>query len=783
MTDQPAGEPGKSSAGARPGSRRAIWIGAVLVLVTLLAYWPVRKCGFVTIDDDLYVTRNSNVLHGLTLEDLRWAFTTRHTGNWHPLTWISHMTDCQVFGVNPAWHHTVNLLFHAANCLLLFLVLRLMTGAVWRSALVAALFAWHPMHVESVAWVSERKDVLSTFFGLLAMGAYVRYAQIKNDPAEREKIQNEGTKLKSGSGALWYYGTAMVFYAMSLMSKSMLVTLPFVLLLLDYWPLRRSTERKVVGDGLSAEGGVPITELGKGWGWLVMEKLPFLALAAISSFVAYRTQAEGGAISPTGLMPIQERLCNVPIAYVTYIQKLLWPTRLCVLYPFMYSRSREMAALAVMLLLIASGVAVMWGRGRRWLAVGWFWFLGTLVPVIGFVQVGTQTLADRYSYIPYVGLFIIVAWGLADVAARIRPLRPVIVTVAVCALIACVACTRHQIRYWKDSLTLFDRALAIGGDNLVILTCQAKALMEADRYEEAVAQIRKSLEIRPYSAPIELQLGYALEHMNRIDEALQHYRAAASMNPSLPDPFNNLAWILATTDDPKLTNATDAVEYARRACSLSHDQNARFVSTLAAAYAAAGRYDEAIATLHQSSQIAAAQGDQSCIDDNQELLQCFTAHVPYHQRNSPADLACDAAHACDRAGDPAGAIAKYREALDEQPDHIEALNNLAWLLATDADATNRNGAEAVRLATRACELTHYKQPFMFGTLGAAEAECGQFEMAASNAAVAARMFTAVSNTAMAATNEVLVRLYESHQPFRQAARHPAESGAPKKAQP
>jgi tetratricopeptide (TPR) repeat protein len=729
----------------RSGIRREFWIGCALLLVTLAAYWPVRNCDFIYIDDDLYVFRNPEVLPGVTWEGIRWAFTTGHTGNWHPITWISHMLDCQFYGTKPAGHHLTNLLFHAANVLLLFAILRFTTGTIWRSALVAALFAWHPMHVESVAWVAERKDVLSTFFGLLSLGAYARYVLASN-----------GQKTNR-----WrLYIASLLFFAMSLMSKPMLVTLPFLFLLLDHWPLgRRENGRKEDGREESRDGS------GVGWPKLVLEKVPFVALALMSSVVTYVVQKHGGSVTPLAVVPLSVRFADVPMGYLAYIWKFVWPRGLCVLYPFVRPPDPDLAAVATVLLLILSVAALLWGRKRPYLPVGWFWFLGTLVPVIGIIQVGTQTIADRYTYVPYVGLFIIIAWGMAGLVARLPGLRFVLVPVAGVALVACLACTRNQVRYWKDTLTLDDHAIAVAGESLLVLSSEGEALMSQGKYEEGVRRARQALERRPGTPRVEAQLGYGLEHLGRVDEAAQRYRASLSKEPDLSEPMISLAWILATGGDNPRTNATEAVELAEHACALTKNRDARFLAVLAAAYANADRFDEAVATVTHARQMAAAAGNEPQVENDQKLLGMFSVHRPYHLNPRPADLACDEACQLNAEGNSREAIARYREALRLDPDHVESLNNLAWILATDPDPRNRDGAEAVRLATHACELTHFHQPFLMGALAAAQAEAGQYDSAADTSTTASRLFLAISNSAMAATNQALSKLYRSGQPY------------------
>jgi Flp pilus assembly protein TadD len=731
----------------RSGIRREFWIGCVLLLVTVLVYWPARNCAFFCIDDDLYVSRNPEVLPGVTFEGIRWALTTGHAGNWHPVTWISHMLDCQLYGTKPAGYHLTNVFFHAANVLLLFAILRFTTGTVWRSALVAALFAWHPMHVESVAWVAERKDVLSTFLGLLSLFAYTHYA----------------LSSKAQGPKPWrFYAVSLVLFALALMSKAMLVTLPFLFLLLDYWPLGRTDEgRGERGEGREERGGGG----GMCWPKIVLEKLPFLALAVIASTITFMVQKRFGAVTPLAMLPLSERLANVPIAYLAYIGKLFWPHPLCVLYPFLNPRNPDLAMASAMVLLVLSVAAVLWSRGRPYLPVGWLWFVGTLVPVIGLVQVGAQTMADRYTYLPYVGLFIVLAWGMAELAARLPAARFVLIPAAGAGLLACLICTHYQLQYWKDSLTLCEHALAVGGNNPVVLSSEGAALMGAGRYEEGVRRAQQALDMRPGIPFVEAELAYGLEQLGKIDEAVRHYRAALDKDPNLPEPLNSLSWILATgSGGNRPTNTTEAIDLANRACAIGGNKNPRFTETLAAAYADAGRFDEAVANIIRAGKLAAAAGDHAQVKKDETLLALFRAHRAWHLHPSPADLACDAARQAQAEGDSREAIARYREALRLDPDHVESLNNLAWILATDPDPHSRDGAEASRLATRACELTGYQQPFLIGTLAAAYAEAGRYDQAVAAGNKARKLFLEADMKDYAETNRILLLQYAAHQP-------------------
>ncbi|HZQ47531.1 MAG TPA: hypothetical protein VFC07_10995, partial [Verrucomicrobiae bacterium] len=355
---------------------------AVLALITVAVYWPVTRFAFINYDDTDYVIYNAAIQKGVTTAGVEWALKTGYASNWHPLTWISHMVDCGLYGLKPGGHHLTNLLFHTANVVLLFLILGQFTGAMWRSALVAALFAWHPLHVESVAWVSERKDVLSTFFWLLTMAAYGAYAKAS-------KVQGPGSKVG--------YCLALLAFALGLLSKPMVVTLPFVLLLLDYWPLKRIAELNK--DNLAR---------------LVLEKIPFFILAMLECVVTFWAQKSGDAVVKSAALPFSARVANALVSYVRYLWKTIWPENLAAPYPFSHNWTFWTAAGAGLFLVIISAVVLWRIRAQPYLAVGWFWFLGTLVPVIGLVQVGIQSMADRYTYVPLIGIFIMLAWSIPD---------------------------------------------------------------------------------------------------------------------------------------------------------------------------------------------------------------------------------------------------------------------------------------------------------------------------------------------------------------------------------
>ena len=485
---------------------RSRLLALLLALVTLVAYLPATRNGFLYYDDDQYVAANNVVLAGLTPTGVGWAFTTFYFSNWHPLTWLSYMVDCTLFGVNPGAMHFVNALFHAANAVLLFMLLRRLTNKIWPSALVAALFAWHPLHVESVAWIAERKDVLSTFFALLALIAYARFV---------------------GEKSRRHYWLAVLCFALGLMAKPMLVTLPCLLLLLDFWPLQRISNVRATAA-------------------LILEKAPFLLLATASCVVTLFAQR--GAMATLERVPFALRLENVLAAYASYLGKIFWPANLAVAYPFAQI-STALVLLAGVILLTVSVAAWRGRRTRPFFLVGWCWFLGTLVPVIGLVQVGATAMADRYTYLPAIGIFLAVAFGLDEAAGRWSAGRKIIPALATVTLLACLAVTENQLRYWRDSETLFRHAIAVAKNNDVAHCNLGYASEKQGRSAEALAEFRAALQINPGHYQMRFPIGNMLAQLGRNDEALTEYRECLRRDPKIPMLHNVAGCALAALGD------------------------------------------------------------------------------------------------------------------------------------------------------------------------------------------------------------------------------------------
>jgi len=630
-------------------------IGLLLALVTLLVYLPVTHSGFVVYDDNTYVTENSVVQNGLSWPGVQWAFTTGHGGNWHPLTWLSHMTDCGLFGLNASAHHSVNVLLHAMNAALLFGLLFRLTGALWPAAFVAALFAWHPLHVESVAWIAERKDVLSTFFALLTLQAYVRYAQ----RVTGGKWQVTRTETADPASALSrvtchtsrFYWLALLFFALGLMAKPMLVTLPFVMLLLDWWPLRRIPV-----------SGFRFPDLAR----LALEKWPFFLLVVISCVVTFLAQRHDAAVMTLEQFPLKLRAANALISYESYLAKMFWPWPLAIFYPLPKHLSwiRAMTATAVAVLGTISWLAWRTRRQCPCLLIGWLWFLGTLVPVIGLVQVGSAALADRYTYFPLVGIFIAVAFGVRDLTSRFQLPKPAVIAAAALALAACLVLTENQLRYWHDSKSLFAHALAVTDDNINAHIDYGVALEQEGQFAGALAQYREAARIDPDSVAAHFNIGNLLDKMGKPAEALPELRKAVLLDPTQahahnvlgsvllkegrdaeaieefrqalriePDNFQTLAYtahVLAAEQNPEVRDGKAALVFAIKANILSGGTQPFVLDVLGMACAEVGRFDEAQQAAQQAIALATA-AKMNKLESLQQRLELYKNHQPWRE--------------------------------------------------------------------------------------------------------------------------------------------------------
>jgi len=492
--------------------RREVWVGIFLVLVTLAVYFQVGKFDFTNYDTAEYVYENDYVKNGLTAESIRWAFFSIHRSNWHPLTWLSHMLDVELYGLQAGRHHLTNVMFHIFNTLLLFWLLHRMTGNIWRSSFVAVLFAIHPLHVQSVAWIAERKDLLSTFFGLLAIWGYIRYVQ----------FQTIGS-----------FMPVLLFFILSLMAKPMMVTLPFVLLLLDYWPLERfrfgfkpEVSHHPQRFALKAA--------------LILEKIPLLVFSAASCIVTVYAQQTGGAVGSSVAYPFHVRMANALVSYGSYIGQMVWPNNLAVFYPYPEGLAGWRILIAAILLVGISCLAIRFVKSKPWLIVGWLWFLGTLVPVIGVVQVGSQAMADRYTYVPLIGLFIILAWGVPDLLKRFAYQKLWLAVIAGLVTVTLTIVSWGQVKTWQSSVTLFERALAVTKNNYVAHNNLGQYRLEEGRLSDAINHFTKAVEINPKFELAYLNLGVALSRQGKIDEAIRSYIRALKVKPDFVVAYNNL---------------------------------------------------------------------------------------------------------------------------------------------------------------------------------------------------------------------------------------------------
>lgn len=570
---------------------REISVCLLLIVATLAVYWQVGNHEFINYDDHEYVIENRFVKKGFSLDGISWVFTATHATNWHPLTWLSHMLDCQLFGLKAGMHHLTSLLLHIANSILLFLVFRRMTGALWNSAFVAALFALHPLHVESVAWVAERKDVLSTFFWLLTMWSYAWYVS-------RPGINR--------------YLLVLLFFIMGLMSKPMVVTLPFVLMLLDFWPLGRFR--------LKGADNVLNTDIpGSSVSHLVREKIPLLLLSAVSCIVTFLVQQSGGAVSSLYILPLKIRIANALVSYASYIFKMILPYNLAVPYLDHDILAWWKIAGAGLLLLTISWLALRVVRRNPYFTVGWLWYLGTLVPVIGLVQVGFQSMADRYTYIPLIGLFVIIAWGIPELVAGWRKRKIGLATLAVLLVSVLSVTTWIQLRYWKNSITLSQHALDVTENNFIAHSNFGNALSDKGDNAGAIEHYYESLYINPNYEPVHNNLGNVVAVEGKIDEAIRHYSDALKIRPDYALSHFNLGVMLEHKG-----KLNEAIEHYSKAVHIKPDY-AKAHFKLGFAFAQQGNFEEALSHYYKSMELdpdfsAAVSYNIACIYARQKKI-------------------------------------------------------------------------------------------------------------------------------------------------------------------
>jgi Flp pilus assembly protein TadD len=676
-----------------------------LVAIVFLVFGQTLQFPFVNFDDDQYVYENATVIHGLTLHGVASAFDASGAENWIPLTTLSHMLDCQLYGLRAGYHHLTNVLLHTASAVLLFLVLNRMTRALWRSAFVAALFAIHPMGVESVAWIAERKDVLSGVFFMLTLWAYAGYAR--------------------NPKSWMHYGAALIFAALGLMSKSMLVTLPFVLLLLDYWPLKRFAVPSAAGR-------------------LVVEKIPFLALSSVVCVMTWMMQQTAGATNTLAMVPLSLRIENAFVSGAHYLGKIFWPEKLAVFYPLPGHWPVGLVIFSVALVAALCAGAVALRTQYPFVLTGWFWFAGMLVPVIGLVQVGSQAMADRYVYLPQIGLAVLVTWLVAELSVSFRHRFVTLAGLSAVVLAALVGRAYEQASYWANSITLWRHALAsTPGDVWTqdVLGCAivhnnlGSAWLQDGRTDEAIVQFQAVRSVDPEDAAACYNLGNAFLKQGRTDDAIAQFRQALKLNPNSAIACYNLGNALLQEGqvDEAMAQFQDAQKLGLA------DAGAFF--DLGTALLQAGRVDEAITQYR-------------------ETLKIDPGHAPARSNLGSALL---------REGRVDEAIAGFQEALKLQPDSTPFQKNLArviWAFATSPNPAMRNGPKAVELAQQANKLAGGKSPVILRVLAAADAENGNFPGAIETGQQALGLAQQEQNSALSDALRQDMALYQAHSPVR-----------------
>lgn len=628
---------------------RVPFICLALACVTLAVYWQVLSCEFITFDDPHYVTDNQYIRTGFTLSNIKWAFTPAVFGYWHPLTWLSHMLDCHLFGASPVMHHLVNLLIHIANSLLLFSVFKRMTGAVFSSAFIAAVFALHPLNVESVAWVTERKNVLSTLFWFLTMLVYTDYV-------------HRGGPLR--------YSVALLLFALGLLAKPMLVTLPFVLLLLDYWPFERfRPERNFDEIGEDNEKGSVSVVPSR----LILEKVPFFALSVISAYLSSLSVRRLGINISTELVPVRLRIANALTSYVNYIDKMLWPRKLAVFYPYP-DTVPLWQTIGALLALICISVLMIWVfRSRRYPAVGWLWYLGTLIPVAGLVQAGLwPAMADRWAYVPLVGLFAIIAWGVPDLLAKLWHRNVVLVMAALMVLSALSVCTSLQLRHWRSSIALFKHTIEVTEDNYQAHFSMIKPLRQQGRTAEAIEHGYKALKINPNYPSSHNSLGAVLIDSGELDKAIEHLTRALRLKPDFPAAHVNLGAALFKQGD-----LDEATRHFYKALRLDKDSFGAHIN-LATIFMQMGEIEKAVEHYAEAARI----------------------------KPDLADVHNSLGYALVRLGKFDDAVKHYTKALQINPGFVDAHNNLGYALARQGRFNEAVGhySEALRIGPESAGL-------------------------------------------------------------------------------
>lgn len=680
-------------------------LALLLILLCLAAYWPALSNQFVNYDDEYYVTANPQVQDGLTLENVKWAFTHVVNCNWHPMTVLSHMLDCQLYGLNPRGHHLTSILLNALATVLLFVLFRRMTDKPWPSFWLAALFATQPLHVESVAWIAERKDVLSASFGFLTLWLYIRYAQGKNSAAAGE----------GNAGPVFYrsriYWLALFVFALGLMSKPMLVTWPFVLLLLDYWPLKRLTGPTALKMSL-------------------LEKLPFLALAVAASAATVIAQRQEGAIRGLGGFPAGMRIENALVSYGRYLSKIVWPTDLAVFYP--YPDHWPLAQVMAAFVLLAGVSIVFWMHRQRYpfLLMGWCWFLGTLIPVIGLVQVGGQSIADRYTYIPSVGILLIVVWGANALFSRIHAPRAVLSAAVSTTIIAAFAATHRQISFWKDSETLYRHSLRVAGESDVIHNNLGAALLEQCRTNDAIREFQKAIGLNPGSVEAQSNLGDLLLIQGQTNQAISHFQTAIRYRPDYPSAHFSLGYAFARQGKlPEAINEFKAGIGFKDASAADHYTLGNLLAKSDQSAPAIGEFQTAIHLRPDYVDAYNGIGDALASQGRtNEAVAAFQEAIRIKPSGAEAHL--NLANILSDEGDWNAAISEFKEYVGLKPNDAVAHYKLGNLLAKKglADDASKEFQESIRCKYDFAEA-HNNLGNLFAVRGQADEAIREFQTA------------------------------------------------------
>jgi protein O-mannosyl-transferase len=694
------------------------YIIAAIVTATLAAYEPIRHNEFVTYDDNKYITENPLVTGGITAENIKGAFTKPHFFMWHPLTTLSHMLDCEIFGLNPAGHHFVSLVLHIINALLLLWILNKFGSPIWLSTFLAGVFALHPIQVESVAWAAERKTVLSGMFWLLTMAAYIRYAK---------------------QPGIIRYVVVLVVFGLCIMTKPVVVPVPFALLLLDYWPLERIRRPGFASNGLrrgkqDARHNYTLPQQAEGTSlkWLIIEKIPLAVMSALLSVITFVAQKEGGVLPTLDRMSMDYRLANVFLSYIRYIGKLLWPSKLAVCYPHPHLLLSDfwVVMCAVAFILLSILFLYIWRR-KKYTAVGWLWYIGTLVPVIGLVQSGAQAMANRYMYMPMLGVLFIVGWGVKDIIEKRPKVKMAAIIFSSAALVTMFVLTRMQVSHWENTLKLFEYTLSVTENNPVAENGYGAALFNEGRIEEAEVHLRKAVLISPAFVTAISNLSNVYMKEGRYNETIESLNEIIKHGEATADTFYNMGTALSL-----MKKYDDSLRYFRKSLEMNSgdpDTHKRMGIVLLVM----GKNSEAIVHLNEALRLKGGQ------------VEVYT----------------NLGTAYSQLGQYDAAIQNWAKALELQPNSVDVLNNLGWLYATYGDITAEKANQAINYASRACELTEYKNAEYLDALGAALAAAGKFE----EAKAAAQKALDIAKAGGQATDEIekRIKLYEAGQPYHQ----------------